>query len=359
MNERMRFVARLQEGAKMVDLCHEYAITRKTGHKIWSRFKAEGLCGLEDKRRVPKHIPHRTSPELRALILKSKKQHPTWGPKKLRAWLERKETGLLLPSANTFGYWLKRAGLVKERRARRRRPGHGRSELTNASAANEVWCTDFKGQFRLGNGQHCFPLTITDLHSRFLIACTALEGTAAVPALWAFTEAFREYGLPRVIRTDNGCPFASSGMSGLTILSARWLRLGIRHERIEPAHPEQNGQHERMHLTLKRETTRPAGANLLQQQERFDTFRREFNEERPHEALGQSTPASHYKRSERTHPEELPDLVYPLHDLTRVVNASGVVSLFDVRIYVSHALAGEAVGLRELKDRRWLVSYGD
>jgi transposase InsO family protein len=356
VDERMRFVARLQEGDRMVDLCREYGISRKTGHKIWVRFQADGLRGLEDRRRTPERIPHRTSPELRAVLVKARKAHPSWGPRKLKAWLEEKQKGITLPSANTIGYWLKREGLVKAR-PRRRTPGLVPSELTRATAPNDVWCVDFKGQFQLGNGQYCYPLTITDLYSRFLIACTALEGTKTEPARWAFEEAFREYGLPRIIRSDNGCPFASTGMAGLSSLSVFWLRLGIRPERIEPGCPEQNGQHERMHLTLKVETTRPAAANALQQQERFDGFRVEFNEERPHEALGQKPPASVFVPSERRWTGELPELRYPLHDLTRPVGDNGTVCMRGHQYVLSQALAGELVGLRELDPGRWLVTF--
>jgi transposase InsO family protein len=357
VDERLRFVARVEEGERITDLCREFGISRKTGHKILKRYREDGLVGLVDQRRAPQRIPHRTPPEIRAKIVEAKRRHLSWGPKKLKAWLERKEPGVTLPAASSIGYWLKRAGLVKPRRRRRRPTCLSPSELTKPTKPNEVWCADFKGQFKLGNGRYCYPLTITDLHSRFLVACVALESTKAETARWAFSEAFREYGLPSVIRSDNGCPFASTALAGLSSLSAFWLRLGVRSERIEPAHPEQNGQHERMHLTLKEETTRPAGANLLQQQERFDAFREEFNEERPHEALGQRTPASFYLPSERACPIEIPELAYPLHDLTRMVNGCGLVSLRQKVFFLTTALAGENVGLREVGDGRWLVSY--
>ena len=357
VDERLRFVARVEEGERITDLCREFGISRKTGHKILKRYREGGLAGLVDQRRAPQRIPHRTPPEIRAKFLEAKRRHPTWGPRKLKAWLERKQPGVVLPAASSMGYWLKREGLVKARR-RRRRPSYlSPWELTKPAKPNDVWCADFKGQFKLANGRYCYPLTITDLYSRFLVACIALESTKAEPARWAFSEAFREYGLPAVIRSDNGCPFASTALAGLSSLSAFWLRLGIRAERIEPAHPEQNGQHERMHLTLKEETTRPAGANLLQQQERFDVFREEFNEERPHEALGQRTPASFYSPSERACPTKVQELAYPLHDLTRLVSGSGLVSLRQKVFFLTTALAGENVGLREVEDGCWLVSY--
>jgi transposase InsO family protein len=353
----MRFVARLQEGERMVDLCREYGVSRKTGHKIWNRFQELGLDGLEDQERAPKRIPHRTSPEIRALFVDAKRKHPSWGPKKLRAWLLEKKKGLVLPSANTMGQWLKREGLVEARKTRQRCVPTPPNALTQAKAANDVWCADFKGQFRLGNGRHCYPLTITDLHSRYLLGCVALDGTSGGPARIAFEEVFRDFGLPSVIRTDNGSPFASTGLAGLTSLSVWWLRLGIALERIEPAHPEQNGQHERMHLTLKRETTRPAGANMLQQQERFDGFQEEFNEERPHEALGLRPPASVYSASSRRYPETLRELDYPLHDLFCTITQAGAAYLNGRQFFLSLALRGERVGLREVDDGVWLVSF--
>jgi transposase InsO family protein len=357
VDERARFVARLMGGERMVDLCREYGISRKTGHKIWKRFQECGRAGLEDRRRAPERIPHKTTPELRALFVDAKSEHPTWGPRKIKAWLEAKQDGLVLPSANTIGHWLKREGLVSRRPTRRYTPTVTKGELTTASAPNEVWCVDFKGQFLLGDGRYCYPLTITDLYSRFLIACTALESTKWEPARWAFEEAFREYGVPAVIRSDNGCPFATTGLLGLSSLSVFWMRLGIRPERIEKGCPQQNGEHERMHLTLKQETTRPAGANALQQQERFDEFRREFNEERPHEALGQKPPTSLYAVSTRAWPEELPDPKYPLHDLVRTVSHNGCVYLHHTHYAVAKALVGQKVGLRELEDGRWLVTF--
>jgi transposase InsO family protein len=341
----------------MTELCREYEISRKTGYKFLRRFERLGLQGLQDQSTAPHRVSGRTSPEIRELLIKTKKAHLTWGPKKLKAWLEAKREGLVLPSTNTIEHWLRREGLVKKRGRRRRATCLPPSKLTAGTVANEVWCADYKGQFKLANGTYCYPLTITDLHSRFLIACTALESTKAEPAMAAFEEAFREYGLPQVIRTDNGCPFASTGLAGFSMLSVRWLRLGIRPERIQPSHPEQNGQHERMHRTLKQETARPAGANLLQQQERFDEFRREFNEERPHEALGLRPPATLYVPSDRSYPTELPEFTYPLHDLTRTVSSSGMVWIQRRPVFLARALAGEFVGLREIEDGRWLVSY--
>ena len=245
VNERMKFVARLQQGERMTDLCREFGVSRETGYKIKRRFEELGVAGLFDQSRAPRRVPHRTSKAIRELLVEAKKQHPTWGPKKLRAWLLRKDEGLKLPAPSTIGEILKEEGLVKSRK-RRRRGKAKPTKLTQPTAPNEVWCADFKGQFRLRNrmGKYCYPLTITDGHSRYLIACEALDGTKAGPAQTVFEIAFRELGLPKVIRTDNGTPFGSTGLAGLTVLSAWWMRLGIAPERIEPGCPQQNGQHE-------------------------------------------------------------------------------------------------------------------
>jgi putative transposase len=356
----MQFLARLQAGERMTDLCREFGISRKTGYKLQARFEAVGNAALVDASRAPKRIANRTSSEMRELLVSARRKHPTWGPRKLRAWLLHKQPGLMLPAASTIGDLLKREGLVERRSHRRRTPpwAGGRSE---PQGPNELWCADYKGQFRLGNSQYCYPLTITDRFSRFLLGCEALESIETSSAQATFEAVFREHGLPRCIRTDNGAPFASRGLHGLTRLSAWWLRLGIHHERIEPAHPEQNGQHERMHLVLKQQTTRPAAPTLLQQQERFDQFIDEYNVERPHEALGQTPPAHHHTRSSRCYPNRLPELTYPLHDRTCILSPGGHLKMGGRSgvYFLSTALAGEPVGLREIDDRVWLVSYAE
>jgi len=263
-----------------------------------------------------------------------------------------------MPAASTIGDFLARRGLVEPRRRRRAVAPHP-LPLTKPQAANDVWCADFKGQFRLRNGSYCYPLTISDRHSRYLLGCEGLESVRGDSAALVFDATFRRYGLPRVIRTDNGVPFASKGILGLSRLSVRWLRLGIRPERIKPAHPEQNGQHERMHRVLKAETTRPAAATLLQQQERFDRFLEEYNHQRPHEALGQVPPVIVYAPSQRIFVEPR-DPEYPLHDDERRVACSGHLRFGGRKgsnYFVSAALAGEKVGLRELGDEQWLVSF--
>lgn len=361
MDERMRFVVRLEEGERMTDLCRELGISRKTGYKFWERYRRLGPVGLHDESRRPERVPHKLSEEIAALLVATREAHPTWGPRKLLAWLTVRRPELQLPVASTVGSLLERRGLVAPRRRRRTTPPY-EAPLSVATAPNEVWCADFKGQFRLGNGRYCYPLTITDRHSRMLLACEALESTSLEPTRVAFELAFREYGLPLVLRTDNGTPFASRGLASLSRLSVWWLRLGIRHERIEPGHPEQNGQHERMHLDLKRETTRPAAATFLQQQERCDRFRQIYDYERPHEALGMLPPAKVHVVSTRAFPEHLPEPQYPLHDDVRKVSKSGHLGLGSRKngsVFLSAALAGEWIGLREVGDGLWLVSFMD
>jgi putative transposase len=325
------------------------------------RFEDFSVVGLEDQRRAPTRIPHRTSPEVTELLVALRQKHPTWGAKKLRVQLLRLHPGLVVPAASTIGELLKKRGLLQARK-RRARPLVTYSPLCHAKTANDVWCVDFKGQFRLGNGRYCYPLTITDACSRMLLTCEGLDNTRGDGAQRVFEQAFRQYGLPGAIRSDNGSPFASQSIAGLSRLSVWWLRLGILLERIEPASPQQNGRHERMHRTLKAETTRPAGANMLQQQERFDRFQDVYNNVRPHEALGQVPPATFYRPSSRRFPAQLSEPLYPLHDLTLQVRPSGHLYLPGSGrtagdIFLSSALAGEHVGLRELEERVWLVSF--
>ena len=358
MTERERFVERLlKKDLSMTDLCLEFGISRKTGYKIWNRFRAHGDAAFLDESRAPARIPHRTPRSIEELIVETRSSHPSWGPKKIRAFLLRRRPHLHFPSSVTMGAILRRRGLVKPGRPIRRHR-EPRVELRTANASNDVWCADFKGQFRLGNGSYCYPLTISDRYSRFLLQCEGLESTTLGPTKSAFEVAFREHGLPVAIRTDNGTPFAASRSLGhLSRLSVWLLRLGISLERIEPAHPEQNGQHERMHRVLKQETTRPAARTLLQQQERFDRFVDVYNFERPHEAIDMRLPADLYTPSPRRFPAELPPLEYPMHDDVRTVHNTGEIRIDTQSIFISGAFAGERVGIRELEDGRWLVSF--
>ena len=353
---KMEFIARLRAGERMTDLCREYGISRKTGHKLLNRVERLGASGLEELSRAPKHIPHRTPPEVVQLILAKRRRHPTWGPKKLKDVLER-QLGHGLPAPSTIGSMLERNGLVDKRKYRPRHTPRP-TTLRQALAPNEVWCIDYKGQFRLGDGSYCYPLTVTDQYSRYLLGCEGMGGISDEAARDACAEIFRTHGLPLVMRSDNGVPFASTGLGGLTKLSVYWLRLGIALERIRPAHPQDNGQHERMHRTLKRETARPARANLLQQQERFDAFVEEFNHDRPHESLDMKRPAEVYKSSDRPCPAKLPELTYPTHDDAVRVSRYGQIRLSGrQQVRLSAALADEYVGVRELDDGRWLVTF--
>jgi transposase InsO family protein len=358
MTERMQFVMRLKNGERMTDVCQEFGISRKTGYKFWERFQREGVRALEDSSRARKRLSHKTPRAIEELLVEARKAHKTWGGRKIRAVLALEQPGVVLPSATTISAILKKHGLVQERK-RRRQPSRYEGKLTVAQGPNDVWAADYKGQFRLGNREYCYPLTASDLHSRLLLAVEALDGTDEEQARAVFEEVFKVYGLPLVIRTDNGTPFASAGaLAGLTRLSALWLRLGIRHERTEPAHPEQNGCHERMHRTLKAETTRPARGNLMQQQERFDEFRQEFNEKRPHEALEMKRPSEVYQPSDRPFMQPLPELNYPLHDDVLTVSRGGHIRLPRGRtVFLSYALVHQSVGLREQDDGRWLVTF--
>jgi transposase InsO family protein len=356
MDLRSEFMKRLAGGERMTDLCREYGISRKTGHKFKKRFERFGVAGLADRSRAPKVIPHKTPPETEELIIAERKLHPTWGPKKLKQSLERRLEHEF-PSPAGFGYILKRNGLSQPRKKRQRHPPSP-TTLREALAPNEVWCIDYKGQFRLGDGTYCYPLTLTDQFSRYILGCEAMGAISDEAAREVCEEIFREHGLPLAMRSDNGVPFASTGLANLTKLSAFWLRLGIALERIRPAHPEENGRHERMHRTLKFETARPARSNLLQQQERFDEFVEEFNQQRPHEALDMKRPADVHESSPRPFPDKLPELGYLGHDDVLRVNGTGQIYIAGIgQVPLSSALVGEYVGVREERDGRWLVTY--
>jgi len=356
VNERMQFVARWRAGERISDLCREFGISRKTGHKLCARFEGLGLDGLKDLSRRPHHSPNRTPRDIVAGLLELRARYPTWGPKKLRECYGQRNPGVRVPAASTIGAILDTAGVV--RRRKRRRQATPSSTLRTTTAPNELWCIDFKGQFRLGNKSYCYPLTVTDHFSRFLLCCEALETTRRQGVQSMLEELFSEQGLPDAMRSDNGSPFASTGRCGLSRLSVWLLRLGVEIERITPGHPEQNGRHERMHLTLKQDATRPAGDNILQQQERFDAFRASYNSERPHEALGMKPPSAFYLPSRRKPPSSLQPLDYPLHDQTVRVAWSGHVKLNGTRsVFIGEAFAGENIGFRQLTPVTWLVSF--
>jgi transposase InsO family protein len=307
MDERVRFVARLLEGEGMAALCREFAISRKTGYKIFDRYKESGLEALTDRSRRPWRYGHQLPHQVETAILHLKQEKPHWGALKIRERLLRRfSCEVKVPARSTIHAVLDRHGLVRRRGPRRNR-AQGTS-LSLGQAPNELWCTDYKGEFLLGNKKYCYPLTVTDHASRYLLLCEALESTCESLAFTAFERLFQERGLPQSIRSDNGVPFASANsLFNLSKLSVWWLRLGLTIERIRPGHPQQNGRHERMHLTLKNETTRPAGMNSLQQQTKFDDFLEEFNNERPHQALDVQCPTEVYSPSTRPYrgPPEL------------------------------------------------------
>jgi len=343
----------------LTELCARYGISRKTGYKWIERFAAEGVEGLADRSRRPKSSPHQTEEDLEAALVEVRRTHPTWGPRKLLAWSQKRSPEVSWPSASTVGAILKRHGLVEPRRRARRRWVHPGQPTAHAEGPNEVWTTDFKGQFRTGDGRLCYPLTVADVHSRYLLGVRGLDSVAEEQAWPEFVRLFQDYGLPQVIRSDNGSPFASVSVGGLSRLSVRWIKLGIRQERIAPGHPEQNGKHERMHRTLKAETARPPAADRVAQQESFDQFRRLYNEERPHEAIGQRTPSELYSRSPRPYPKRLPEPEYPGHFEVRRVRSGGEIHWRGKYLFISESLQGERIGLEEYEDDRWAVYFGD
>jgi transposase InsO family protein len=356
MDERLRFVAKLLDGESMTYVCREFGISRKTGYKIFARYKESGLEALSDRSRRPVRYANQLPPQIEGLIVTLKREKPHWGARKIRELLVRRlDQDLRIPAKSTIHAVLHRHGLVKGiGRPRSRASG---TALSSGAAPNDLWCADFKGEFKLGNGHYCYPLTVTDHASRFLLLCEALESTREDSAISAFAQLFGERGLPAAIRSDNGVPFASpNALFNLSKLSVWWLRLGIAIERIRPGHPQQNARHERMHLTLKKEATRPPGMNSLQQQARFDTFVREFNTERPHEALDMNRPADVYTASPRPY-QGLPELSYPLHDQDVVVTACGRICMHRKRVNLSQVFAGQRVGIKEVDEGIWLVSF--
>jgi putative transposase len=355
MDERLRFVARLLEGEKMAVVCREFDISRKTGHKLFSRYKDCGLEGLTDRSRRPYRQANRLPFQLERVILQIKREHPSWGAPKIREKLRRRELGVSLPAISTVHAVLDRHGLVtRGRKARYHAQG---TTLTRPTQPNDLWCADFKGEFMLADRRYCYPLTITDFASRYLLCCDGLETTREDYAFTVFERAFKDFGLPLAIRTDNGVPFASaSAFFGLSKLSVWWLRLGIGIERIRPGCPQQNGRHERMHLTLKKEATHPASRNFLQQQARFDRFIECYNRERPHQALNMMYPIELYKLSPRPY-TGLSDLEYPFHDRTLMVTSCGRICIGRRKINLSRVFAGQRVGVREVTENIWLVSF--
>lgn len=360
MSQRREFIDDVVRGLyAMSELCTRFEISRKTGYKWLARYEVGGLGALVDQSRRPLCCPHAMSEEISKLFLTARRAHPSWGPRKLVAYLARKhEDGSAWPAVSTVGELLKRHGLVKQRRRRHQLSPHPGRPTTPMDEPNAVWTTDFKGEFRLGTGNYCYPLTIVDGYSRYLLACKALDSTRGASAKGVFQRLFQSHGLPRYIRSDNGTPFASIGIARLSRLSVWWIKLGITPELIEPSSPQQNGAHERMHKTLKAEATRPPSSSQRAQQGRFDTFRKEYNTERPHEALGQKPPGMLYTPSPRPYPRHLEELEYPAHFERRKVGSNGSIRWRGKYLVVSHVLSGEHIALEEVHDGIWSVHFG-
>lgn len=355
LNEKTKFIARLLDGEKMTHLCDEYGISRKTGYKIWNRYQNVGHQALVDRVRTPHRFANQLPEQIERTILKLKKEKPHFGAPKLREMIARKFPDLRLPAVSTVHAVLDRNGLVEHRRKRRYR-AEG-TELSLNTRPNDLWCTDFKGEFMLGDRRYCYPLTLTDHASRYLFAVEALESVGQAGVFPVFERVFQEYGLPKAIRSDNGVPFAApNGLFGLSRLSAWWLRLGIGFERIKPGHPEQNGRHERMHLTLKKATASPAASTFLEQQDRFESFVKEYNTERPHQALDMKFPSELYKPSERIY-RGIGRLDYPMHHKVITVTNCGRICFKSLKVSFSLSLAGQDVGIRQVEDKTWQVTF--
>jgi len=355
VEERLRFIARLLDGEKMAGLCREFGISRKTGYKIFKRYKDCGIDGLTDRSRRPYRQASQLPMQIEKLIVGLKKEYPHWGAPKIREKLKRLYPDMHCPAISTVHAVLDRHGLVK-RRKRRRNKACG-TALAHVTEPNELWCADYKGEFMLADRRYCYPLTITDYASRYLFTVDALSTTKEVYAFSVFERTFKDFGLPTAIRTDNGVPFSSpNALYGLSKLSVWWLRLGIHIERIKPGHPEQNGRHERMHLTLKKEATKPAAENFLVQQARFDNFIEYYNQDRPHQALNMKMPAELYKKSPRPY-RGLEDLEYPFHDRTALVTSCGRFCYKRRKINISTVFAGQKIGVKQVTNSVWLVSF--
>ena len=358
MDERVQFISDYQRPLfTMTELCDRYGVSRKTGYALVERYETDGVRGLAPRSSRPYRSPQATASPVVDAIVALRQRRPTWGGKKIVRVLSERHPSWAVPAVSTANDILKRHGLVTS--PRRRRPvGHPGDRPTPAQAPNDVWTTDFKGQFRTRDAQLCYPLTVCDAFSRYLLACRGLLAPTTADTRATFTRAFQAYGLPTIIRSDNGEPFAAASLGRLSRLSVWWIRLGIRPELIAPASPHENGAHERMHRTLKAETTRPPASQLAAQQQRFTHFRRIYNEERPHEALGQRPPARLFAPSSRPWPARLAPVEYPGHYERRRVSSSGAISWQARVLSLSTVLIGETVGFEPIDDGVWDVHFG-
>jgi putative transposase len=358
MDLKTQFIADyLRQTLSVAELCYHYNISRKTGYKWIDRYLEDGATGLADRSRRPHVCPHQTHPKLVELILEARRHHPTWGAKKLLKILSNRQPHQQWPARRTVCDILTRYGLIKKPR-HRRLIGHPGKPASIITAPNQVWSADFKGHFKTRDGHYCYPLTVTDNFSRYLLGCQALHTTSGADAKPVFRRLFQEFGLPLRIRTDNGVPFATVSLARLSTLSAWFVRLGIMPELIEPGKPQQNGRHERMHRTLKAEATRPPAASSRSQQHTFNRFREEFNNQRPHEALDLATPASIYQPSPRPFPTKLPPLEYPDHFEKRYVSYNGGIRWKSAWVHVSITCAGQYLGLEAVDNQIWNVYFG-
>lgn len=357
MNERVRFISDwMEECYTMTELCDYYGISRKTGYKWVARYEAHGVQALEDVSRRPHSHPKQVKPALKQRIIRTKLLHQRWGPKKVMDYLRRTEPHRVWPADSTAGEILKRAGLVTPRKPKRRVSADGQP-FKSCDRANRIWSADFKGHFRLGNGQRCYPLTITDNYSRYLLRCQGCARPGYDDVQPWFERTFREYGLPDAMRTDNGAPFASMGIGGISRLSAWWVQLGIKPERIKPGRPDQNGRHERFHRTLKAATTQPPSQDMVTQQQAFQQFTQEYNELRSHEALGRQTPAEHYQPSLRAYPDRLPNIEYDEHYLVRSVRQNGEIKWKGNHYWLTQVLTHQHVGIKQVDEHQWNVYF--
>jgi putative transposase len=353
VEERLQFVQECQSQEwPLAEVCRRFGISRITGYKWLDRYAEGGLEALKDRSRAPHVHPNQVLEEVEEAIVAARGAHPHWGAVKLRSWLDRTAPEVEWPVPSTIGEILRRHGLTVSRK-KRQRATPNTQPLQHAQGPNTVWCADFKGWFRCQDGSRCDPLTVTDAYSRFLLKCQAAKQADTLHTQPLFEAAFREYGLPERIRIDNGSPFASTGIGGLSELSVWWIRLGIRPERIEPGKPAQNGRHERMHRTMKQETAQPPCRNLRDQQRAFDHFRCEYNYERPHQALHGKTPGELYRESSRPYPSRLEPVEYPSEFEVRQIRSGGQMRWNSANVFVGHALTGQPLGLEPLGDGKW------
>jgi putative transposase len=355
VEQRARFVRDLESGHwSMTELCERYEVSRPTGYKWVARHRGAG-ADLTDRSRAARYCPHRTSGEIEAFIVAARQQYG-WGAKKLRQVLRTRHPAHTWPARSTFNAILERHGLLHKNR-RRRTWTHPGATAVHTSGPNQVWPADFKGQFKTGDGHYCYPLTVTDHFSRCLLVCHGLRSVRTEDTKPVFRALFRAVGLPEAIRTDNGTPFASTGIHGLSALNVWWMQLGIVHQRIHPASPQENGTHERMHRELKRETTRPAATSLRTQQRRFENFRTRYNDDRPHEGINDQTPGSLWIPSPRAYPERIAGPLYAAHMEVRRVSTAGTFRLHSKQPFLTHALENEDIGLEEIGDGIWNIVY--